>query len=80
MTAIAAHRKSRRVPITVDPETLGGEPVFTGTRVPVKSLFEHLEANCTVDEFLEWFPSVSREAAATVLMEAHRLTIERTRS
>jgi uncharacterized protein (DUF433 family) len=68
------------LPITVDPETLGGEPVFTGTRVPVKSLFEHLEANCTLDEFLEWFPSVSRGAAVAVLMGAHRLTIERTRA
>jgi uncharacterized protein (DUF433 family) len=78
MKTIAANQKSRRLPITVDPETLGGEPVFTGTRVPVKSLFEHLEANCTLDEFLEWFPSVSRRAVIAVLMEAHRLTIERT--
>ena len=79
MKTIAVQKKSRRVPITVDSETLGGEPVFTGTRVPVKSLFEHLEANCTLDEFLEWFPSVSREAATAVLLEAHRLTVERTR-
>jgi uncharacterized protein (DUF433 family) len=60
----------------VDRGILGGEPVFTGTRVPVKSLFEHLEASCTLDEFLEWFPSVSREAATAVLMESHRLTVE----
>jgi len=57
---------------------LGGEPVFAGTRVPVKTLFEHLEANCTLDEFLEWFPTVSREAVE-VLMAAHKLTIEQAR-
>lgn len=42
---------------------LGVEPVFAGTRVPVKTLFEHQEASCTLDEFLEGFPAVSREPA-----------------
>ncbi len=53
--------------ITVDPEILGGTPVFKGTRVPVKSLFEYLENNYTLDEFLECFPSVTREAVCRVL-------------
>jgi uncharacterized protein (DUF433 family) len=53
--------------ITVDPETLGGTPVFKGTRVPVRSLFEYLERNYTLDEFLECFPTVSREMALNIL-------------
>jgi uncharacterized protein (DUF433 family) len=52
------------------PGRLGGEPCFIGTRVPVQSLFDHLEEGYTVDEFLTSFPSVSREAAITVLHEA----------
>ena len=53
--------------ITIDAEILGGTPVFRGTRVPVKTLFEYLERNYTLDEFLECFPSVSRELACRVL-------------
>jgi uncharacterized protein (DUF433 family) len=53
--------------ITVDPEILGGTPVFKGTRVPVKTLFEYLERNYSLEEFLECFPSVTREMACLVL-------------
>jgi len=53
--------------ITVDLDILGGTPVFKGTRVPVKTLFEYLENNYTLDEFLECFPSVTRELARCVL-------------
>jgi uncharacterized protein (DUF433 family) len=53
--------------ITVDPDILGGTPVFKGTRVPVKTLFEYLENNYTLDEFLECFPSVTRELVRRVL-------------
>jgi uncharacterized protein (DUF433 family) len=53
--------------ITVNPDILGGTPVFKGTRVPVKSLFEYLEGGYTLDQFLECFPSVSREMACRVL-------------
>ena len=53
--------------ITVDPEILGGTPVFKGTRVPVKTLFEYLEDNYSIEEFLECFPSVTREMACRVL-------------
>jgi uncharacterized protein (DUF433 family) len=53
--------------ITADPDILGGTPVFRGTRVPVKALFDYLEANYTLDEFLECFPSVSRDLACQVL-------------
>ncbi len=50
-----------------DPDILGGTPVFFGTRVPVKSLFDHLEAGDSLDEFLESFPSVTREQAIAAL-------------
>jgi uncharacterized protein (DUF433 family) len=53
--------------ITVDPDILGGSPVFKGTRVPVKTLFEYLERDYTLEEFLECFPSVTREMACELL-------------
>ena len=53
--------------ITVDPDILGGTPVFKGTRVPVRTLFEYLENNYSLEEFLECFPSVTREMARRVL-------------
>jgi len=53
--------------ITIHPDILGGTPVFKGTRVPVKTLFEYLERGYALDEFLECFPSVSREMARRVL-------------
>ena len=49
--------------ITQDPDIHGGMPVFTGTRVPVKSLIDHLKAGDGLDYFLEGFPSVSRQQA-----------------
>ena len=53
--------------INRDPEILGGTPVFNGTRVPIRILFEHLEAGDSLDVFLEDFPSVSREQATALL-------------
>lgn len=53
--------------ITIDPDILGGVPVFKGTRVPVRSLFEYLEKNYTLEEFVGCFPSVSKEMARRVL-------------
>ncbi len=59
--------------ITVDSETLGGQPVFKGTRVPVESLFDHLKMGVSLNEFLDDFPTVSREQAVKVLEIAGRL-------
>jgi uncharacterized protein (DUF433 family) len=56
--------------VSQDPEILGGEPVFAGTRVPVKGLFDHLEAGDSIEEFLEGFPSVKREQVIALLEEA----------
>jgi len=53
--------------VTVDPEILGGTPVFKGTRVPVKTLFEYLENNYALEEFLACFPSVTKEMACRLL-------------
>lgn len=50
-----------------DPEIQGGIPVFVGTRVPVKNLFDYLESGDSIDQFLEDFPSVSREQAIAAL-------------
>ena len=50
-----------------DPEILGGTPVFVGTRVPVQSLFDHLEAGESIDDFIEGFPSVRREQVIALL-------------
>lgn len=53
--------------ITVNPNILGGAPVFKGTRVPVKTLFDYLEHDYTLEEFIECFPSVTREMACRLL-------------
>ena len=58
---------SKDVPITVDREIMSGAPVFTGTRVPVSALIDNLEAGVSLDEFLENFPTVTREQAIKVL-------------
>ena len=50
-----------------DPEISGGTPVFRGTRVPIRSLFDYLEGGETLDQFLDQFPSVSKEQALAAL-------------
>lgn len=61
--------------ITVSAEILSGTPVFTGTRVPIKNLFDYLETGSNIDIFLEDFPTVSREVALAVLQEAEKLLV-----
>ena len=58
--------------VSQDPEVLGGEAVFAGTRVPVRTLFDHLEGGDSVTDFLEGFPSVRREQVIALLDEARR--------
>lgn len=53
--------------VTIDPQILGGTPVFTGTRVPLKNLFDYLEAGDSLEVFLDAFPSVTREQAVAAL-------------
>ena len=54
------------------PERVSGAWVFKGTRVPVKALFENIEEGASVEEFLEWFPGVTREQALAVLVHAEK--------
>ncbi len=57
-------------PITINPEIMSGTPVFSGTRVPIQTLFDYLMDGCTLLEFLDNFPTVSQEAALKVLAYA----------
>lgn len=59
--------------IITDPDILGGQAVFKGTRVSVESLFDHLEAGISLNDFLEDFPSVSKDQVVSVLEIANRL-------
>ena len=61
--------------INIDPEIHSGTPVFKGTRVPIKTLFDHLEASDSLEIFLDDFPSVSREQAVGLLEQARMALI-----
>ena len=61
--------------ITSDPNRLGGAAVFTGTRVPVNTLIEYLEAGHPLDQFLDDYPSVTRDHAIAVLQLAKRALV-----
>ncbi len=63
--------------ITTSPDRLGGTPVFAGTRVPVQTLIEYLEAGDSLDVFLDQFPSVTRDHAVAVLELAKQVLGER---
>jgi uncharacterized protein (DUF433 family) len=62
--------------IQTNPEILGGTPVFTGTRVPIRSLFDHLEGGDSIDDFLEGFPSVRREQVVALLEMSQQRILE----
>lgn len=65
-------------PVSIDPEVMSGIPVFAGTRVPIQNLFDYIEGGDNIEEFIDDFPSVSREAAIAVLeMAKTTLTSER---
>lgn len=61
--------------IVQDPDILGGEPVFRGTRVPFTALFDYLEAGDPLTEFLDDFPTVSQEAAIAALEQARAVLV-----
>ena len=63
--------------ISRDPDVMHGTPVFRGTRVPVQTLFDYLEGGETLDDFLDGFPTVSRELAIQALEEAKHLLLAR---
>jgi uncharacterized protein (DUF433 family) len=61
--------------ISIDPEVLGGTPVFRGTRVPFQSLLDYLEGGQTLNDFLDDFPTVTREVAIQALEHAKALVV-----
>ena len=61
--------------VSVSPDVLSGAPVFRGTRVPVKNLLDYLAAGDSIDEFLEQFPTVKREQAVALILEAEKLVL-----
>ena len=67
MSLVIEDKEIGQLPISVDPEVLSGAPVFRGTRVPVDALISNLEVGLTLDDFLENFPTVTREQALKVL-------------
>jgi uncharacterized protein (DUF433 family) len=72
----AEQRAALREIIWVDPERMGGIPCFTGTRVPIQVLIDHIEGNVPLEEFLEDFPTVSREQAIAFLEFARDRVLE----
>jgi uncharacterized protein (DUF433 family) len=69
---------STQLPIHSDPEVMGGVPVFIGTRVPAQTLFDYLADGCSLDEFLDNFPTVSREQALKLIELASETVLEKT--
>jgi uncharacterized protein (DUF433 family) len=65
--------------VVIDPEIMSGTPVFSGTRVPIQTLIDHIRAGDNLDVFLEDFPTVSREQALAFLQEASERVIESVR-
>lgn len=63
-------------PYHVDPQIMGGTPVFVGTRVPVATLFDYLAAGDSLEEFLEHFPTVSKEQAVAAIAQANQLLVD----
>ena len=66
--------------ITISPDYLSGQPVFSGTRVPVQTLFDYIEGGDPLDEFLKDFPDVSREHAIAVLELARTTAIAQSKT
>jgi len=66
---------SSNIVVSRDPNVLGGTPVFSGTRVPFQALLDYLEGGQTLDDFLDDFPSVTREAAVRALEHAKMLVV-----
>ena len=71
---------TKEMPIHCDPEIMSGTPVFVGTRVPVQTLLDYLEEGSSLNEFLDHFPSVTRERAIAVLELAKDMLVAHARA
>jgi uncharacterized protein (DUF433 family) len=67
MTLVIDEEAVESLPVTVDPAIMSGTPVFEGTRVPIEALLDNLAAGVSLDEFLDNFPTVTREQALAIL-------------
>ncbi|MFN0086988.1 MAG: DUF433 domain-containing protein [Blastocatellia bacterium] len=65
--SVLATKPGEELPVTSNPDVMGGEPVFQGTRIPARLLFDHLAEGGTLDQFLEQFPAIHREQARRLL-------------
>lgn len=61
--------------VTIDPDVLGGTPVFAGTRVPIQTLFDYIEGGDTIDAFLSGFPTVGKQQVIALLEQGKDLSI-----
>lgn len=64
--------------VSIDPEIMSGTPCFSGTRVPIRTLLDYVEAGDSIDEFLDGFPTVTKEQVLNYLEESNRLILEHT--
>ncbi len=72
---------TRKQPVVhSDPDIMGGVPVFIGTRVPVRTLFDYVAAGDPLEEFLDQFPTVTREQAVAALGQAQELLVNHARA
>ena len=62
--------------ITISPEIMGGTPVFAGTRVPIQTLLDYLKAGESINDFLDGFPTVTKEQVIILLEDAEKLLVE----
>lgn len=79
MILVIEENELEQLPVTVAPEIVSGAPVFRGTRVPIEALMNNLEAGLTLDEFLENFPTITREQALKVIARSTSTTLKPTR-
>jgi uncharacterized protein (DUF433 family) len=77
---VEASSSNRNPVVHCDPEILGGTPVFVGTRVPLRNLIDYLEHGYSLDEFLDDFPTVSRDQVVAALEAAHEVVTADTRA
>jgi len=67
--------QNKNNPVSIDKEVIGGTPVFRRTRVPMQTLFDYLEGNYNLEQFLDDFPTVKKQLALTVLKNAEKLVV-----
>ncbi len=75
-TGLEYHKVMNKLLITSSPEIMGGTPVFVGTRVPVQTLIDYLKGGETIQDFLEGFPTVTREQVIAFLEEAEEQIVK----